>query len=122
MRKKLCFIIVLTPFILFAKGYQGEYIIEGIMHNKNDKTPLSNQEFIINGKTIRTNEEGKYSLQIKWSIPCRSISNHFKGTNPYFVTFQHHEMDKKVKNKWRNYGLKHRCTNEIHNYYKDLYW
>lgn len=128
MEKILIFIAILLPSVLLAKGYEGEYIIQGIMYDKATKLPLANQEFVINGKKIKTDKEGKYSFIVKWSTVCPSNLSYFKRqkfikkANPRYLIFQHNGISQKVRNKWRKFGLKYHWGKKTGILVKHLYW
>ncbi|MDF1674971.1 MAG: hypothetical protein P1U44_04570 [Vicingaceae bacterium] len=124
----LLIIAFLTVGILNAKGYEGEYIVEGIMYDKNTKKPIPNEVFVINGNKVNTNQQGKYSIKIKWTTACPSDLNYFerkrfiRKNNPSYILFSFNMKSKRVKNKWRKYGLKFHWKETKGVYIKNLYW
>lgn len=127
MKRILLLIFIITPCMLFAKGYEGEYTIKGIMYGDNN-TPLVNQTFIVNGKEVRTDSEGNYLLKIKWSTICPSSLSYFKRrkfikeVNPKHLVFQYNNKNQKVKNKWKKFGLKYHWKKEDGVLVRHLYW
>lgn len=117
----LLFIACMLSVTAFAKGGHGFYTMEGVMFDKVTKKPEANIKFVINGDTVVTDSNGKYTYQVEWSSACPSgegrtkIHKLNKKLNPPIAIIYHNKV-KKVKNKWRE------CFNNEKTFKVDLYF
>ena len=59
----------------FADGSQGQYYIVGTAYGA-DSVSLKNVSLVVKfgkeTKTIKTNEQGWFEIEVKWATPCRT--------------------------------------------------
>ncbi len=109
-------ILILSLFILlatisFGKGCSGTYTLHGIAYGS-DKQRLKNASLMITvGKdvrTIQTDAEGHYEIEIPWVHDCPSMKSkeqwkkNTKLANPALI-FTFDEQHIALKNYWRRF-------------------
>lgn len=128
---KLLFIILFLLISFFnahAKGIEGEYIIAIQMLDKTTEKPLCNKIFLLNGDTLKTDEMGKLTYKISWSLACGYGLNFLenyresKAMNPKYLKCISDASEQKIKNKWRKYGVRQESKDLQKSYSIKLYW
>lgn len=108
----ILFFIVLTTGT-FAKGGSGTYYIKGTAYGTG-KTILKNADLNVKigsvTKTVRTDDNGLYEIEVPWESACRSIRTFGqhrrdnKKLNPEFIYISYADKEIKLENKWKKYA------------------
>ena len=109
---KILFFITLTTGT-FAKGGSGTYYIKGTAYGT-DKTILKNADLTVKigsvTKTVRTDDNGLYEIEIPWESACRSrrtLAQHKrdnKKLNAEFIYVSYVNKKVKLDNNWEKYA------------------
>ncbi len=115
----------------FAKGCAGTYFIKGIAYSF-DKTVLKNATFTVKFgtkiKTISTDSNGHYEIELSWESPCpsgRSKEQQKKDSeksNPAFIYINFANKEIKLENNWKKYAECHPHSKDAITCKKDLYF
>ena len=128
MKIKLFILLNLFCVFAFSKGIDGVYTISGIMISKETKKAISDSTFIINGLKIKTNKLGEFTTNMNWSTICGFRSNFisrnkaYRKLNPQFINIIYNNKEKKIRNKWKTYGLNQFYKKEHKVYYLKIFW
>ncbi len=113
MKKALLFLFFVFSISLgFSKGTGGVYYIEGTAFSTANLA-LKNVLLVITigekTKTIRTDSNGHFRIEVEWQTACPSVVKPFnrrkanKELNPKYIFIACEVDEKKLKNKWRKY-------------------
>lgn len=102
----------LLSTLAFADGSQGQYYIVGTAYGA-DSVSLKNVSLVVKfgkeTKTIKTNEQGWFEIEVKWATPCRSglstkqINEQKAQLNPEYIYVTYKGKELKIKNTWEKY-------------------
>lgn len=106
------FFLILTTSA-FAKGGSGTYYIKGTAHGKG-KAILKNVELRVKiggtTKTIKTDANGMYIFEVRWTSACASsrtfgkFRRDNKKLNAEFIYMSFVDKEIKLRNEWKKYG------------------
>ena len=111
---------LLTIFILtfltteaFSRGGSGIYYVKGIAYGTSNGV-LKNTELIIKIgkeiKTIKTDENGQYEIEVRWASACPSGISHTRWErecqrlNPKHIYVEYKDKKIKLDNDWKKYA------------------
>lgn len=125
----ICFMLmVFIPNKLHSKGLEGYYTLSGTMYSKETKETIKNTVFILNGDSVKTDDKGNFSFQVKWRNICGFRLNFLqkikanKKANPEHIIFTFNNSENKIRNKWKKYGLWQYEKKHPKPYFVKMYW
>lgn len=113
----------------WGMGSSGWYYISGKAFSS-QKVILRNTTFTVKCrdvvKTVSTDAEGNYEIEIFWTSACRSNRTpwqHYfdnKRFNPKYIFLSYGDSEIKIKNKWEKYAVAIPGSKELITWKRDL--
>jgi hypothetical protein len=112
MKRLLLLLVFLASLVIAsAKGMEGYYLLRGRVLIGNQA--LANTQIIINDSLVKTDDSGRYEIEIKWISLDHygsflwSYRRKEKKLNPEYITFTYQSRMFRIKNNWRQYSKQH---------------